>query len=326
MRVAVTGGAGFIGSHLVDGMVESGHEVLVIDDLSSGFRENVPKGVEFLEASFFSEEALERIRRWQPEVIIHAAAQISVRISMENPELDAEVNVTGLLRLFSLLSSMGTGDQRPPALVMISTGGAMYGETDRVPTPESSDPAPESLYGLHKRFGELYCDFWARVADVPYAVLRLGNVYGPRQNPHGEAGVVAIFAERLLRGDSCTIYGSGEQSRDFIAVTDVVSAVKLVLKRLASGEEQGGPWNIGTGRELTVNALFQELVAVVREMGIVEEERSFQPRYGEARSGEQQRSALDPKKAQEELGWRPSCDLTQGLRETVAWFREREEV
>ena len=309
MKVVVTGGAGFIGSHVVDRLIERGTEVLVVDDLSSGFKENIPSGAEFVEASFASEEGIKKIVSFAPNAIVHTAAQISVRKSMEDPSYDADVNVKGILQLLTAL-----GDSKPH-FVFLSTGGAMYGDTDDIPTKEDHEPLPESLYGLHKRFGELYFDFWNRIFGFQYTALRLGNVYGPRQNPHGEAGVVAIFSERLLNGEECKIFGNGKQTRDFVYVGDVVQAVSLSLDKVESGSPYVGILNIGTGVEVSVNELFQEMKQAADSSSEVE--------YADGRPGEQLRSVLDGTSAKEILGWEPKETLASGVARTVEWFRNR---
>ncbi|MCB0330226.1 MAG: NAD-dependent epimerase/dehydratase family protein [Bdellovibrionales bacterium] len=312
MKIVITGGAGFIGSHITDRMQAEGHELLVVDDLSSGFRENIPASVPLVEDSFASDNALQQISVFQPDVVIHAAAQISVRKSMEDPAFDAEVNVKSILKMLNVLQSQ---QSIRPHLVFISTGGAMYGDTDQVPTAESAPILPESLYGLHKRFGELYFDFYYRVSGLPYTVLRLGNVYGPRQNPHGEAGVVAIFSEKLLRGEPCTIFGDGLQTRDFVYVGDVVEAVALTTAAAASGNAKIGTYNVGTGEEVTVKHLFE----LMKETAGSSSELVFAP----GRPGEQKRSAIDASAIASAINWNPRESLPSGIKLTIEWFGER---
>ncbi|MGA1190978.1 MAG: NAD-dependent epimerase/dehydratase family protein [Bdellovibrionota bacterium] len=316
MRVVVTGGAGFIGSHIVERLIHLGHEVLVIDDLSSGFRSNLSEGVGFVEASIDASAATDAITSFQPESIVHAAAQISVRTSMENPGFDAEVNVVGFLKLLNTLKeALREKAQELPHLIFLSTGGAIYGDTELVPTEEGAPILPESLYGLHKRFGELYLDFWHRMIGLPYTVLRLGNVYGPRQNPHGEAGVVAIFAELLLKGQSCTIFGDGSQTRDFVYVGDVVDAVVAAMNRKKACVELEGCFNVGTGIETTV----QELFEMMKQVSGSSSELVFAP----ARAGEQQRSAISPRRAERILGWKAAESLRSGLERTFEFYASR---
>lgn len=316
MRTVVTGGAGFIGSHIVERLIQEGHKVLVIDDLSSGFRSNLPAGADFIEASIDAPAATDAITAFQPESIIHTAAQISVRTSMEDPGFDAQVNVVGFLKLLNTLRvSMSEKSLELPHLIFLSTGGAIYGDTELIPTEEDAPILPESLYGLHKRFGELYLDFWHRMIGLPYSVLRLGNVYGPRQNPHGEAGVVAIFAERLLKEESCTIFGDGSQTRDFVYVGDVVDAVVAAMNRGKDGVELSGCFNVGTGVETSVHELFE----MMREVSGSSSELVFAP----ARAGEQQRSAISPRRAERILHWKASESLRSGLERTFKFYSGR---
>jgi UDP-glucose 4-epimerase len=312
-KIIVTGGAGFIGSHIVDALLAAGHLVEVIDDLSSGRRENLPVTVPLHVLDIRSEGAREVIARVRPDTVVHAAAQMSVRLSMEDPTFDTAVNVTGLVNIISALRRCRSATEPAPFCVFLSTGGAIYGEQETFPATEDHRIMPASVYGLSKRVGELYLEFWTRELGLPFAALRLANVYGPRQNPHGEAGVVAIFNQKLLRGETPTINGSGDQTRDFIYVGDVARAVTAVVT-----ERVSGTFNIGTGRETSVNALY---TAICRAVG-----RDPAPKRVPAKAGEQLRSVIDASRATHTFGWRPEVSLDCGLEATTAWFREAENI
>lgn len=302
-RVLVTGGAGFIGSHIVDSFCQDGHTVAILDDLSSGSRENVHPDAELHVADIRSEEARALVASFKPEIFVHAAAQISVRKSMDDPSFDAHVNVCGLINILQAFDP-----EKLPYAVFISTGGAMYGTQEEFPAPDTHPEQPESIYGLSKRVGEMYLDFWGRIHGLSWVSLRLANVYGPRQNPHGEAGVVAIFCKALLAGKTPIIYGDGEQTRDYVFVEDIVGAVRAVAEKRSLGI-----FNIGTGRETSVNTLYAQLAEVLGS--------TTAPERGPARSGEQARSCLAAKRANSDLGWAPKVSLEDGLKRTADWFR-----
>lgn len=303
--VLVTGGAGFIGSHVVDMLLADGHSVTVIDDLSSGDLSNLPRGIPFHRLDIRSDDARKVIAELRPEILIHTAAQMSVRESMTDPAFDTAVNVYGLV---NILQAFHGG--KLPYFVFTSTGGAIYGEQETFPADEDHRKEPESVYGLSKLAGELYLDLWRRQFGLRYAALRLGNVYGPRQNPHGEAGVVAIFYKKLFKGETPVINGTGEQTRDFVYVKDVAGAVLAAVKR-----EVVGVFNVGTSVETSVNELYKE---ILRTSGT-----SIKSEYGPAKSGEQMRSLIAIHKAKAELGWEPTYSLSRGLEETAAWFNNR---
>jgi UDP-glucose 4-epimerase len=303
-KILITGGAGFIGSHVADGYLALGHEVVVVDDLSTGHRSNLSHRARLYEVDLTDAAALARIlERERPDVVNHHAAQKSVRVSVEDPAEDARINIIGSLRLLELSRRHGVRK-----VIFISTGGAIYGEEVPIPTPEEAPARPVSPYGIAKLSVEHYLYYYGVQFGMPHVVLRYANVYGPRQDPHGEAGVVAIFVERLLDGQECTIYGDGEQTRDYVYVGDLVRANVAAL----DGKMQG-IYNIGTGRETSVNELYQRLQAVMRV------ERP--PRYAPARPGEQRRSAVDITKAAREMDWHPEIAFADGLARTVEYFQ-----
>jgi UDP-glucose 4-epimerase len=304
-KIIVTGGAGFIGSHIVD-RLRAGNEIHVIDDLSSGIRENLSDGVVLHELDIRSEQAADLVARLSPDVLVHAAAQISVRISMDRPSVDTDINVTGLINLLTPLCHNAAGTH----VVFLSSGGACYGEQEVYPAPESHPIRPESVYGLSKRVGEMYLEFWSRVWGVTSTSLRLSNVYGPRQNPHGEAGVVAIFCERLLAGKDIVVNGTGEQTRDFVFVGDVAEAVDQAVQKRAVGE-----YNIGTARETSIISLAKDL----RERVCPTAKIDFSP----AKPGEQMRSVIDNTLAAKVLSWRPTVGMSAGLEQTLDWYRRK---
>jgi UDP-glucose 4-epimerase len=303
-KILVTGGAGFIGSHIVDRLLSAKHQVEVIDDLSSGSEKNLAAGVPLHKVDIRSREAQNVVERFLPDVIVHAAAQVSVRISMDNPTLDSDLNVTGLINIITPLR-----DRKGTHVVFLSSGGAVYGEQDSFPAPETHAIAPESLYGLSKRIGEMYLEFWQRVWGVTSSWMRLSNVYGPRQNPHGEAGVVAIYCERLLEGKSIIVNGTGEQTRDFVFVGDVAEAIAR-----AAEKRSPGPFNVGTSQETSINSL----ATTLRDLACPSAEITRAP----AKAGEQMRSCIDNSRALTELGWKPTVSFEQGLKRTLDWYRE----
>jgi UDP-glucose 4-epimerase len=308
MRCLVTGGAGFIGSNLVDALLARGDEVTVVDDLSTGRRENLDEalaaGAELVELDIREADAVAAVARdSKPETIFHLAAQIDVRKSIADPAFDASINVGGTANVLEAARLAGTG-----RIVFISTGGAIYGEGDgqQLPLPESAPIAPLSPYGQSKFAGEGYLALYERLYGLSGVALRLGNVYGPRQDPLGEAGVIAIFCGRLRAGERPTVYGDGKQTRDYIYVGDVVSAALA-----AAGSKATGPINVGTGRETDV-------LELARQLGELEGTESFEPELAPARTGEVQRISIDPSRAERELGWQAKVGLEEGLRLTLA--------
>jgi UDP-glucose 4-epimerase len=307
MRILVTGGAGFIGSHTVDALVAAGaHEVSVLDSLSSGKREQVNPAARFYEADLRNADAIVPIlEREKPEVIYHLAAQMDVRRSVADPALDAGINLVGFLNVME--AARGNGLRR---VVFASTGGAIYGEQEQFPCDEGHPRRPVSPYGVAKLATEAYLFFYKVQYGIDYVALRYANVYGPRQDPHGEAGVVAIFCGRMLGGKPSTIFGDGEQTRDYIFVGDVARANVAAL-----GAKASDAFNIGTGVETSVNQLYRSLASAA---GV-----KTPPSYAPARPGEQRRSVISPARAAQALGWRPEVTLDDGLKRTFAFFKER---
>jgi UDP-glucose 4-epimerase len=310
MRALVTGGAGFIGSHLVDALLARGDEVLVVDDLSSGRRENLEeafgRGAELRDADVTDAAAVQgAFADGRPELVFHLAAQIDVRRSVADPVFDLGVNVGGTINLLDAAVS-----NQARRVVFISTGGAIYGEGEgrELPLGEDAECRPDAPYGQSKFAAEGYLSLYGRLHGLSGVSLRLGNVYGPRQDPHGEAGVVAIFSDLLLGGGTPRVFGDGEQTRDYIYVGDVVAACLA-----ASGSTAGGAFNVGTGVETSVLELGRRMAAIC--------DREFEPEMAPARVGEVQRISIDSRRAGEELGWTPAVELDQGLALTVDSFR-----
>ena len=314
MRAVVTGGAGFIGSALVDRLVARGDDVLIIDDLSTGSTDNLAdaraagSGTMELAVDDIGEAGTaELVAGHRPDVVFHLAAQTDVRLSVDAPVSDARTNVIGMLRV---LDGAHAGGARK--VVFASSGGTIYGEADPALLPFDADTPqrPLSPYGVAKLAGGLYLDVYRALHGLAGTTLALANVYGPRQDPQGEAGVVAIFAGRLLSGQPCTVFGTGEQTRDFVYVDDVTDALLT-----AAEQADGQLLNIGTGVEISVNDLYRTMAGMVGGPN--------DPVRGSARPGELDRSALDPTRAASELGWRPVTGLDDGLRATLDWFSDR---
>lgn len=303
MKILVTGGAGLVGSHVVDRYVEAGHEVVVLDDLSSGRLEHVNPRARLHMVDIRSGEVAGIFEAVRPDVLNHHAAQAAVRRSVEDPVFDAEVNLLGSLNLLVCCRSFGVG-----RVIYASSGGAAYGDTEITPTPEDHPVRPTSPYGVSKVTVERYLRCWEALYGIRTVSLRYGNVYGPRQSPHGEAGVVAIFTNRLLRGLPAIINGDGLQTRDYVYVSDVADANLRALER----SDVTGIFNIGTGVETSVVDLFDRLRQVLGRPAVAE--------HGPAKAGEQRRSVLDAGLARRALGWAPRWNLKDGLARTVEYF------
>jgi UDP-glucose 4-epimerase len=304
VRAIVTGGAGFIGSHVVDTLVARGDEVVVLDDLSRGKRENVNHGAELVVADIRDEEAVNAVfEEARPDACLHLAAQADVRISVDRPDFDAEVNVIGTIRLLEAAHAHGT------RIVFASTGGAIYGECAE-PAAETSPLAPLSQYGTSKLAGEEYLAMYNRLYGSEHTTLRYGNVYGPRQDPHGEAGVIAIFLGRLARGEAPHIFGDGSQQRDYVYVGDVAAVTVAALARRV------GVFNVGTGVATSVLELYE---ACRRASGV-----DVEPMFDPPRLGELQRSVLDASRAERELGFAARTSFDDGIAATWEFIRERE--
>lgn len=305
MKILVTGGAGFIGSHISDAYLAAGHEVMVLDDLSTGKEENVPAGAKFVLGDICTDVAEEAIRTFRPEILNHHAAQMDVRRSVADPAFDARVNLLGMLRLLEAGRQNGLRK-----VIFASSGGAGYGEHDYFPADEKHPIRPVSPYGVAKMATEMYLHFYRVQYGIDYTALRYANVYGPRQNSHGEAGVVAIFAKRLLQGQLAIINGDGLQTRDFVYVGDIVKANLAALER---GSGMG--INIGTGIENDINTVFRRLLELSGS--------SQKEMHVDAAAGEQRRSVLENRMAFDELGWYPEVSLEDGLALSMAFFREK---
>jgi UDP-glucose 4-epimerase len=305
MRILITGGAGFIGSHLVDAFQSAGHEVAVLDNLVTGKLENLSQA----NVTFFRTDIRDAagvaaaVRQFKPEVVSHHAAQMSVKGSTDDPSYDAQCNVLGLINVLEACVANGVRK-----VIFASSGGTVYGESALIPSPEHAPLLPLSPYGITKMVGEHYLSYFKNTHHLEYTIFRYGNVYGPRQDPHGEAGVVAIFAKKMLAGQAPLIHWDGEQRKDYVHVRDVARANLLAL---TGGDGQA--FNIGSGQATSVNELFAGLEAQLRT--------GLEPQYGPKREGDVRISYLEVSKIREALGWQPAVDLAEGMVDTVALFR-----
>lgn len=298
MKILVTGGAGFIGSHVVDAYLEAGHQVVVVDNLSSGHRENLNPSAHLVEMDINDPKLLDLFRDERPDVVNHHAANPSVSLSVREPAFDAEQNVLGTINLLEAARQAGTG-----RFIYISSGGAMYGNPQYLPIDEDHPSAPISAYALSKDTGERYVRLYGMEHGLHWTALRYANVYGPRQDPFGEAGVIAIFCQKLADGVAPEIHWDGEQTRDFMYVGDCARASVAALE---AGD--GRAYNVGTGQGTSIRTLFQTLTEV--------SEVTLEPGSSPRRPGDVRHSYLDCTRIEAELGWRPEVDLRQGLRQT----------
>jgi len=305
MKFLVTGGAGFIGSNVVDGLIEAGYEVVVVDNLITGKRENVNPKARFYRVDITSPDLEEVFERERPDYVNHHAAQMNVRKSVDDPMYDARVNVLGSVNLLELCRRYEV-----KKVIYASTGGAVYGEPLYLPVDEDHPVNPLSPYGVTKHTVEHYLYFYGANYGLRYTILRYPNIYGPRQDPHGEAGVVAIFTEKMLRNERPTIFGDGTQTRDYVYVGDVVTANLLAIDK-----GDGEIYNVGTGVETSVNELFELLREAV---GV-----DLEPIYGERRLGEVYRIAITNDKIYRDFGWKPQTPLKEGLFKTIEYYRRR---
>ncbi len=303
MKIIVTGGAGFIGSHLVDKLIKMNHRVVVIDNLSTGNKKNLNQKAGFYKTDIQNSVVSGIFKKEKPEIIFHFAAQIDLRKSVETPLKDAKINILGSLNIIENCKKYSV-----KKIIFASTGGAIYGDANIIPTSENYPAIPLSPYGIAKLTIEKYLNYYYKNFGLSYIALRFGNVYGPRQNSKGEAGVIAIFCQKMLEGKQPIIYGNGKQTRDFIYVNDATEAVVLTLKK-----NKIGVFNIGTAKETDINTIFNKLKKLT--------DAHCKEIHKPEKLGEQKRSCLKYINARKELDWHPNCNLDEGLKKTAHWFK-----
>ncbi len=303
-KILVTGGAGFIGSHIVDKLISQNNKVVIIDNLSTGQKENINKKARFYKADITNKKIKEIFKKEKPDIVFHLAAQINVRKSIQNPLLDTKVNVLGSLNIFQAAK-----ESNVKKIIFSSTGGAIYGKAKKTPTPETCQPKPQSPYGLSKLTTENYLKLYHKLFNINYTILRYSNVYGPRQNTLAEAGVIAIFTKQLLKNKTPVINGTGKQERDYVYVKDVVSANLSSLKR---GDNK--TFNIGTSKKTSVNQIFKTLSQKINPQ--------IKAKHGPSIKGEIKTSALNIRKAKNNLNWKPKTNLKTGIEKTINWFKK----
>jgi len=305
MKIAITGAAGFIGSHIADAYIEQGHKVVIIDNLSTGMRENLNPKAKFIELDVNSNDINKIFSEEKFDILNHHAAQMNIRLSVENPIFDAGTNIVGSLNLYEACKNNGV-----KKIIFSSTGGAIYGEQDYFPADEEHPLRPCSPYGIAKLVNEKYLYYYKEIFGIDFAILRYANIYGPRQNPFGEAGVVAIFINKILTGEQPVINGNGKNTRDYVFVSDIVKANVLALENNFSGI-----YNLGTAKEYDVNFIFSTLKEIIG--------KDIPEVHGEEKLGEQKRSVCSYEKINKKYGWKPDVELIDGLKMTVDYFKKK---